>query len=192
MISSVKGAIQSIGDKYVVIQVAGIGVQVYVPGSVTETIGREGDSVVLHTTLLIRNDVPILYGFPAPGGKRLFDLLQEVSGVGPRLALDILDAMTPDDAAVAIVSGNADLLSSVKGIGKRTAGRIVIDLQSKLQKEWEAAAVGTMGPNGEVMAALQALGYSPAEVQQAVTDLGDTEIPLEEQVRQALQRLARE
>ena len=81
--------------------------------------------------------------------------------MGPRLALDVLDALTPDDAAVAIVSGNADLLSSVKGIGKRTAGRIVIDLQSKLQKEWEAAAVGTMGPNGEVIAALQALGYSP-------------------------------
>ena len=192
MISSVKGVIQSIGDTYVVVQVGGIGVQVHVPGSVTETIGREGDPAELHTTLLIRNDAPILYGFPTPGGKRLFDLLQEVSGVGPRLALDILDAMNPDDAAVAIVSGNADLLSSVKGIGKRTAGRIVIDLQSKLQKEWEAAAVGTMGPNGEVVAALQALGYSPAEVQQAVSALEDTEAPLEEQVRQALQRLVRE
>ena len=137
--------------------------------------------------------MPTLYGFPVPEGKRLFDLLMGVSGIGPRLALELLAAMTPDDAAVAIVSGNTDLLSSVQGIGKRTAGRIVVDLQAKLQREWESAAVGVGDAHDEVAAALQALGYSAAEVRQAVSSLGDVDdASLEERVRLALQSLARE
>ena len=193
MIASVHGVLDSIGDDHVVVRVAGIGLLVYVPTPVAETLGVAGDRVSLYTTFLVRDDVPTLYGFPAPEGKRLFDLLMGVSGIGPRLALELLAAMPPDDAAVAIVSGNTDLLSSVPGIGKRTAGRIVVDLQAKLQREWESAAVGVGDAQGEVAAALQALGYSAAEVRQAVSSLGDVEdASLEERVRLALQSLARE
>ena len=193
MIASVHGVLESVGDDHVVVRVAGIGLLVYVPAPVAETLGVAGDQVSLYTTFLIRDDVPTLYGFPVPEGKRLFDLLMGVSGIGPRFALDLLAAMTPDDAAVAIVSGNADLLSSVPGIGKRTAGRIVVDLQAKLQREWESAAVGMGDAHGEVAVALQALGYSIAEAQQAVSSLGDVgDASLEEQVRLALQSLARE
>ena len=193
MIDSVHGVLESIGDDHVVVRVAGIGLLVYVPTPVAETLGVTGDQVSLYTTFLIRDDVPTLYGFPVPEGKRLFDLLMGVSGIGPRLALELLAAMTPDDAAVAIVSGNTDLLSSVSGIGKRTAGRIVVDLQAKLQREWESAAVAVGDANGEVAVALQALGYSAAEVRQAVSSLGEVgDTSLEEQVRLALQSLARE
>ncbi len=193
MIASVHGVLESIGDDHVVVRMAGIGMLVYVPTPVTETLGVAGDQVTLFTTFLIRDDVPTLYGFPVPEGKRLFDLLMGVSGIGPRLAMDLLAAMTPDDAAVAIVSGNADLLSSVPGIGKRTAGRIVVDLQAKLQREWESVAVGVGDAYGEVAVALQALGYSVAEVQRAVSSLGEVgDASLEEQVRLALQSLARE
>jgi Holliday junction DNA helicase RuvA len=193
MIASISGTLESIGDDHLVVRMAGIGFLVYVPGSVTETVGTVGDAVTLYTTLLIRDDVPTLYGFPTLEGKRLFDLLMGVSGVGPRLALDLLAAMPPNDAAVAIVSGNADILSSVPGIGKRTAGRIVVDLQAKLQREWEAATVGAVGSHDEIATALQALGYSAAEAQRSITALGDVaELTLEEQVRLALQHLARE
>lgn len=193
MIDSVHGVLESIGDGHVVVRVAGIGLLVYVPSPVAETLGVAGDQISLYTTFLIRDDVPTLYGFPVPEGKRLFDLLMGVSGIGPRLALELLAAMTPDDAAVAIVSGNTDLLSSVPGIGKRTAGRIVVDLQAKLQREWESAAVGVGDAHGEVAVALQALGYSTTEVRQAVSSLGDVgDASLEEQVRLALQSLARE
>ena len=193
MIASVHGVLESVGDDHVVVRVAGIGLLVYVPTPVAETLGVAGDRVSLYTTFLIRDDVPTLYGFPVPEGKRLFDLLMGVSGIGPRLALELLAAMTPDDAAVAIVSGNTDLLSSVQGIGKRTAGRIVVDLQAKLQREWESAAVAVGDANGEVAVALQALGYSAAEVRQAVSSLGEVgDTSLEEQVRLALQSLARE
>jgi Holliday junction DNA helicase RuvA len=193
MIASVQGVLESIGDGHVVLRVAGIGLLVYVPTPVAETLGVAGDRISLYTTFLIRDDVPTLYGFPVPEGKRLFDLLMGVSGIGPRLALELLAVMTPDDAAEVIVSGNTDLLSSVPGIGKRTAGRIVVDLQAKLQREWESVAVGGGDAQGEVAVALQALGYSAAEVQQAVSSLGDVgDTSLEERVRLALQSLARE
>ena len=193
MITSVHGTLDSIGDDHIVVRVAGVGLQVYVPGPVTETLGVVGEQVALHTTLLIRDEVPTLFGFPTAEGKRLFDLLLEVSGVGPRHALGLLSTMSPDEAAVAIVSSNADALSAVPGIGKRTAARIVVDLQAKLQREWEAAAIAAWGAREDLAAALQALGYSAAEVQKAVSALGDVaELSLEEQVRLALQQLARE
>ncbi len=193
MIASLRGVVQAIGDDHVVVNVGGVGFMVFVPASATETIGSVGDVVTLHTTLLVRDESPLLYGFPTPQGKRLFDALLGVSGVGPKLALAVLSTFSPDDAAVAIVSGNADLLSSVRGVGKRTAGRIVIDLQAKLQREWEAAGAATSGVSSDVSAALLALGYSAAEVQRALGALRDAgALPLEEQVRLALQSLARE
>lgn len=193
MIASLTGVLLAIGDGHLLVGVGGVGFLVYVPAPVTETIGAAGDAVTLHTTLLVRDETPVLYGFPTLQGKRLFDALLGVSGVGPKLALSLLGAFSPDEAATAIVSGNADLLSSVHGIGKRTAGRIVIDLQSKLQKEWEAAAVTLSSASNDVAAALLALGYSAAEAQRAVAALKDVSgLPLEEQVRQALQSLARE
>lgn len=194
MIASVHGTLDSIGDDQVVVRVAGIGLQVYVPRSVTETLGIVGQQVTLHTTLIVRDDSLALFGFPTPEGKRLFDLLLGVSGVGPRHALDVLSAMTPDEAAVAIVSGNVDAMSAVRGIGKRTAGRIVVDLQAKLQREWQAAAVGAVrDAYQDLAAALQALGYTAPEVQRAVAALGDVvDFSLEEQVRLALRQLAKE
>ncbi len=193
MIASLRGVLQAIGDDHVIVNVGGVGFMVSVPASVAETIGGVGDAVTLHTTLLVRDESPVLYGFPTPQGKRLFDALLGVSGVGPKLALALLSTFAPDEAAVAIVSGNADLLSSVRGIGKRTAGRIVIDLQAKLQKEWQAVGPATSSASGDVSAALLALGYSAPEVQRALGSLKDAgALPLEEQVRLALQSLARE
>ncbi len=194
MITSVHGTLESIGADHVVVRVGGIGLQVYVPGPVTETLGVVGQQVTLHTTFLLRDEVPMLFGFPTTQGKRLFDLLLGVSGVGPRLALGILSAFTPDEAAIAIASGNTDALSSVRGIGKRTAARVVVDLQARLQREWEAAAPAAAGDShGDVAAALQALGYSAPEVRKAIAALGDEAgLSLEEQVRHALQQLAKE
>ena len=85
--------------------------------------------------------------------------------------MGILSAMTPDEAAVAIASGNTDALSAVRGIGKRTAARVVVDLQTKLQREWEAAApTVARDAHEEVAAALQALGYSTPEVGDLVVE----------------------
>ncbi|MEE8442210.1 MAG: Holliday junction branch migration protein RuvA [Dehalococcoidia bacterium] len=193
MIAFVRGILESTGNDQIVVRMAGVGLQVHVPASVAQTVGNVGDEVTLYTTLIIRDDSLTLFGFPTQEGKKLFDQLLAVSGVGPKYALGLLSAMTPNEAAMAIVSGNADALSAAPGIGKRTAARIVVDLQAKLQREWEAVAIESWDAYGEVIAALQALGYSAAEVQKAASALGDvSQLPLEEQVRQALQQLARE
>ena len=193
MISSIQGILEAIGPDHIVVRVGGVGFHVNVPSTAVETLGPEGQPVTLFTSFLIRDEVPTLFGFAKAEERRLFDLLLGVSGVGPRLALELLSTLDANEAAVAIVSGNTDALASVSGIGKRTAGRIVVDLQAKLQREWEAATVGGTDGRNDVAAALQALGYSAAEALRAVTALGDVaELSLEEQVRLALQQLAQE
>ena len=191
MIASVQGVLQSIGLDHVVVQVGGVGLQVQVPSSALDSLGPLGSQVALQTFLVIRDDAVTLYGFPASEEKRLFELLVGVNGVGPKLALSTLSVMSSEEAAVAIVSGNVDALARVPGIGRRTAGRIVLDLQGRMEQEWGMPVAVAQQAHGELAAALGALGYSPSEIHSAVTELGDlSELSLEEQVRQALRRLA--
>lgn len=192
MISSINGTLESIGINHVIVRVAGVGLQVYVPNTFTDTLGPVGEQVNLYTTLLVRDDSLTLYGFPTLDGKRLFDFLLGVSGVGPRHALGMLSTMAPNEVAIAIVSGNVDVLSTVPGIGKRTAGRLIVDLQAKLQREWEAIDVALSDSRGDAAAALQALGYSTSEVQKAISKLIDSrELSLEDQVRLALREISK-
>lgn len=191
MIASVQGVLQSIGPDHVVVQVGGVGLQVQVPSSALDSLGPVGSQVTLETFLVIRDDAVTLYGFPTPEEKRLFELLVGVNGVGPKLALSALSVMSVGDAAAAIVSANVDALAKVPGIGRRTAGRIVLDLQSRMEQEWGMPVAIVQQAHGDLAAALGALGYSPSEIHSAVAELGDlSELSLEEQVRQALQRLA--
>ena len=191
MIASVQGTLEYIGPDHAVVKVGGVGLQVQVPSSALASLGQVGSQVTLYTTLVFRDDALALFGFPTPEDKRLFELLIGVSGVGPRLALSLLSVMTAGDAAVAIVSGNADLLGKVPGIGRRTAGRIILDLQGRLEQEWGVPIAVAQQAHGDLATALGALGYSASEVHKAVADLGDLSgLSLEEQVRRALQRLA--
>ena len=191
MIASVQGVLQSIGPDHVVVQVGGVGLQVQVPSSTLDSFGPVGSQVTLETFLVIRDDAVTLYGFPTSEEKRLFELLVGVNGVGPKLALSALSVMSVGDAAAAIVSANVDALAKVPGIGRRTAGRIVLDLQSRMEQEWGMPVAIVQQAHGELAAALGALGYSASEIHSAVAELGDlSKLSLEEQVRQALQRLA--
>ncbi len=193
MIASVQGTLEHVGPDHVVVQVGGVGLQVQVPTSVTASLGAVGSQVTLYTTLVLRDDALALYGFPTPEGKRLFEMLIGVSGVGPRLALSVLSVMSAQDVAVAIVSADSDALGKVPGIGKRTAGRIILDLQGRLEQEWGIPVAAAQQAYGELVAALAALGYSASEVQGTVAALGEvSELSLEEQLRRALQQLARE
>ena len=193
MIVSIHGALDQIGPDYVVVQIGGVGLQVQVPTSVPSSLGKVGSQVTLYTVLVFREDALALYGFPTPEGKRLFDTLIGVNGVGPRLALSVLSVMSTQEVAAAIVSGDADALGKVPGIGKRTAGRIILDLQGRLEQEWGVPATAAQQAYGELVAALAALGYSASEVQAAVAALGDiSKLSLEDQLRRALQQLAGE
>lgn len=168
----------------------GVSLRVYVPASAVGELGPIGREVHLHTHLVVRDDGFTLYGFPSPDALRLFQLLLGVGGIGPRLGLALLSALGPYNLAAAIASGDEVALSQVSGVGRKMAGRVVLELGERLQREGVPVAAGTA--DGELVAALMALGYSAQEVRQA---LASPELPpdasIEERLRHALQRLGR-
>ena len=193
MITGVRGVLEAVGDSFVVVGIGGVSLKVFTPGSTIEDLGKVGDTVRLHTQMVVREDDISLYGFPTAQGLRLFQLLMTVSGIGPKSALALLGAENPETLAVAIVSGNTQRLQKVPGIGKKTSERLVVELREKLQKETELLASGaaTREPEqDDALDALLSLGYSANEAQRALSKVPTGKgIPLEERVRQALQKL---
>ena len=189
LISSVHGPIESVGPDTVNIRVGGISLQVNVPSSTARDIGGAGDQVRLFTCLQVREDSLTLYGFTNEDARAAFEALIGVSGVGPRVALNVLSAMTPGALAVAVGAADTDAFVAVPGVGKKTAGRIILDLRGKLAED--LLADRSSAGDGDALDALTALGYSPAEARAALASLGPARsAPVEERVRQALQRIA--
>ncbi len=191
MISTLEGTLEYRGADSVIINVGGIGFQAYVPGSTLSQLGAIGDKLSLYTHLHLREDNISLYGFASEKELALFKNFISISGIGPKAALSLLSALAPEQLAMAITSGNVDIISQVPGIGKKTANRLVIELRSKLEKEWKEAALPLAPENADAVTALTSLGYSLREATQAVSTLPDsTELSLEEKVKLALQQLA--
>ena len=190
MIATLKGTLEYRGVNSVIINVSGIGFQVYVPGSTLSQLGTIDNRVSLYTHFHLREDNASLYGFATEAELALFRNLISVSGIGPKAALGLLSAMDPEQLVIAITSDNSDFISQAPGIGKKMAKRIVVELKSKLEKEWEGAALPLAAENADVVAALTSLGYSVREASQAASNLPvSSELSLEEKVKQALQQL---
>ncbi len=192
MIATLEGTLEYRGVDSVIINVGGIGFQVHVPGSTLSQLGAIKDKVSLYTHLHLREDNVSLYGFASEEELGLFKNLISVSGIGPKAALALLSALNPEQLAMAIASGNVDVISQVPGIGKKIAGRLVVELKGKLEREWKKGAVLPLAAeNIDAIAALTNLGYSLREATQAVSNLPDSaELSLEEKVKMALQQLA--
>ena len=172
MIASIKGKLESLGGDGAIIDVNGVGFQVYMPTSTLSELGAVGGQVKLFTHLHLREDNVALYGFATAGELELFKALINVSGLGPRLALAMLSAMDLETLMAAIATGNADLLTGIPGIGKKMASRLVLELKDKLDAGWALApAAQTIQDNADVMAALTSLGYSVAEATRAVAGM---------------------
>ena len=174
------------------LDVGGVFYKVSMPGSSIGMLGKPGDVVRVHTHLYVREDQMALYGTTDERQLRLFESLLTVSGIGPKVALSILSTMPPDSLESAIAAGNVDLLTRIPGIGRKTASRLVLEMKGKL--DLVAAAGITASPSAatEVVEALSTLGYSPAEIQSALTSLPkDQELGVEEMVLLALKRLGR-
>jgi len=188
MIASLYGKLESLGSDGAVINVGGIGFRVYMPTSTLSTLGKIGEEVKLHTYLHLREDNAALYGFASTEEMGLFQNLISVSGLGPRLALAMLSAMTTERLVMAIANGSADLLTEIPGIGKRTADRLILELKEKIGAGWATTpAVQLAEENADVLAALTSLGYSVAEANRAVASLpADSKLSLEDRVKQAL------
>jgi Holliday junction DNA helicase RuvA len=188
MIASLKGRLESLGGDGAVIDVGGIGFRVYMPTSTLTTLGAVGSEVKLHTHLHLREDNATLYGFASAEELGLFRVLIGISGLGPRLALAVLSAMSTESLAAAVTTGNADLLTGIPGIGKKMANRLVLELKDKLGAGWAIAPAAQVAQeNADVLAALTSLGYSVSEATRAVASLTrEQEISLEDKVKLAL------
>jgi len=186
MIAGLKGKLQTIGSNWAIIDVGGIGFQVYMPTSTLSTLGAIGEEVELHTHLHLREDNATLYGFATAEELGLFQTLISVSGVGPKLALAMLSTMSAEKLAMAISTGSVDLLTMVPGVGKKTANRLILELKGKVA--WVGVPAELAPEDTEVLAALTSLGYSVREATRAVATLPqDQKLSLEEKIKLALQ-----
>ena len=193
MIAAVEGTIVSRGTNTVTVKAGPVSLQINVPGSLISRLGHPGSTVLLHTHLHVREDIIALYGFATGQERALFEQLITVSGIGPKVALALLTALSADQIASGIISGNADLLSQVPGIGKKTAARVILDLKGKLEKGWEGEIIAAVtDADSDALAALTGLGYSIREAMQALSAIAQTEgMSVEDRVRLALQQLAK-
>jgi Holliday junction DNA helicase RuvA len=189
MIGSLRGPVTHIGPDYVVVELGGVGYRVSVAPKLMASLRpeREAHFFVHH---LVREDQQALFGFGSPEELAFFELLMTVSGVGPRLALAITSAYPVMRLQLAIVTDDLDLLTSVSGVGRRTAQRIGLELKEKLHAA--GVAVGPGAPSdSDVVAALESLGYTASEARRAAGSVAGTDGALDTRIKAALQELAR-
>ncbi len=192
MIAGLRGTVESKLPDGVLLSVGGIVLKVHLPLSTLDRINGDSGQVYLHTHLYVREGAMALYGFASRQELELFELLLTVAGVGPKVALALLSALSPSRLTSAIAQKDIALLSSVPGVGKRIAERIAVELRGKLEKAGHPSAeAGVAGLHGQVVAALTALGYSPAESQAALRALPpDDNLDVGQAVRLCLAFLA--
>ena len=188
MIATLRGEITQIEDNAVILEVGGVGLRVSVPAPVRSR-AKVGDIILLYTHLAVREDALTLYGFESQGERELFNILLGVDGVGPKVALSVLSTMTIDSIQRAVFADEADILSRVPGVGKKTAQKMALHLKDKLKPMDALATMAAMtDKDSEVLAALTALGYSVVEAQSAIQALPkDAPDDTEERLRMALQ-----
>ena len=187
MIATLRGEITQIEDTALIIEVGGVGMRVFAPAPLRTKL-KVGEVAFLYTHLVVREDALTLYGFESQTDRDLFNLLLGVDGVGPKVALSVLSTLTLDAVQRAIFAEEADLLSRVPGVGKKTAQKIALHLKDKLKPSDALAHVAAMTDfDSEVLAALTALGYSVVEAQAAIQSLPkDAPTDVEERLRRAL------
>jgi Holliday junction DNA helicase RuvA len=189
MIASLHGKLESVSSDWAIIDVGGLGFQVYMPTSTLSSLGAIGEDVKLYTHLHLREDNATLYGFASTDELGMFQSLINVSGLGPKLALAMLSAMSVDKLTMSIATGSSDLLTVIPGIGKKMAERLILELKEKIGAGWITTPAAQLAQeNTDVLAALTSLGYSVAEANRAVATLPpSSDISLEERIKQALQ-----
>ena len=201
MISYVKGALAEKSGDRIVVEAGPVGLGIYVPLSVLEVLPPLGEEVKIYTYLQVREDDLSLYGFLNRQDLDMFRRLIGVNGLGPKGALGILSALSPDDLRLAILTGDAKAISKAPGVGAKTAQRIILDLKDKVSAEEmlasvadteERTSVPLMQEAGrEAATALVALGYSNLEASKAVKNVQITEdMDAEAVLRASLKYLA--
>jgi Holliday junction DNA helicase RuvA len=198
MISHLNGILEHIDKNHLVVDVGNVGYHVNVPTSALVRLPKIGEKIKLFTYQVVREDELSLYGFLAKEERNLFSLLLTVNGVGPKASLSILSGFPIDKLVTAITKGNVDLLSTVPGVGKKTAQKLVIELKEKVAKAYAIKpsdmAIGMGGDEpvvSDAISALISLGYSPREARDAILKSGIdlSSQGVEDIIKQALKSL---
>lgn len=192
MIGSVRGTVlERTPAGEVLVEVGGVGYRVLVPSG-TLSAAEPGTATFLVTHLHVRDDAMVLYGFASREERDTFEILIATSGVGPKLALAMLSAHSPNSLRRAVAEGDLDALCLVPGVGKRTAQRLLVDLRARLDLpdlEVDLVEGDHAGARAEARAALAELGYGTEEIRAALADV-PADASVEDQLRRSLQRLA--
>lgn len=188
MIGFLSGILHDTDDRGLIISVAGVGYQVIPSASVTNNNTKIGLPIELFIHTHVREDQLALFGFSTKEELKLFELLLSVSGVGPKSALAVLSAGSPDEVRTAIAAADVEFFKSVSGIGKKTAQRIIVDLKSKVGSISELDLSDLGAQHQELFLALRSMGFKPQEFKDAVK-LVDSSLPLDKQIKQALKHL---
>lgn len=193
MIALISGTLRERDGDTVLIETAGgVGYSVTVPLGVVERLPGNGSPIRLHTELVVREDSWALYGFDRPAERGVFQRLLTASGFGPRLALALLSTLGAERTVRSIRQRDIAALSTVSGIGKKKAERLVLELRERFEELGVELPPAASGPGEEALAALTRLGYAPAQAEGAVRDAlaADGASDTAQLIRQALQRLA--
>ena len=189
MITQLEGELVGSGVDWIDLKLVGITVRVFVPENTVDGRNLTDGLLRVYTVFVIKDDSPILYGFKDSETRSVFDSLNKVGGIGPKLALSILSKFDYNSLTVAVESGDGDSLSQVPGVGKRTASRIMLELSGKLQlqsdSDLETAEVESL------VQALTSLGYSNSEVFKVINSGNISSLStVEEKIRACLEILS--
>ncbi len=200
MIGYLKGEVAGIYEDRIVLEVGGIGYNIYMPASSLELIDGIGSNVKIYTYLLVREDALLLYGFLTKDDLDFYKKLITVNGIGPKGALALLSVMTVDELRFAILSGDSKQIGKAPGIGPKTAQRLIIDLKDKVEPAlaFDVPARDDEPSGGRMMnkvleeaaEALVALGYSQTESYKAVKSVENCD-DVESVLKEALTKMSR-
>lgn len=192
MISHLSGKALHTTDKSVTLDVSGVGYLVYTTTDTLFQINSLGENMVhLWTHMSVRENAIELFGFFNIEELEFFQMLIEISGIGPRGALGIIGMGSVDTLKNAIASGDTGYLTKVSGIGRKTAEKIVLELRDKLSLRGHSAESGTLRSESDVAQALMSLGYQQHEIREALKDLPPTAIDTNSRIKEALKILGR-
>lgn len=207
MLAYIKGILEIKASDYVVIDVGGLGYKVFMSAIGMEKLGKIGDTVKAHTYYRVREDDISIFGFNTNEELRMFELLLSVSGVGAKTALAMLAVCSPSEFVLAIVSEDIKVLTSIPGIGPKSAKRIILELKDKIKKEQQMQELTNASNTSkefsetnikvkqlieddnkvqEAIAALQVLGYNKKEIEKAFMKIEKANLTTEDLIKKGL------
>ena len=190
MIGRIKGTLLEKNPPHILVDCNGVGYDIDVPMSTLYQLPEIGNSVVLHTHHLVREDAQQLFGFATENERETFRTLIKISGVGARTALTILSGMSVTDIALAVSMQDTSRLMTVPGIGKKTAERLLLELKGKFGTDLQSSAGSTSSASSELLQALIALGYSDKEAVSALKQVPN-DASVSDGIRLALKTLSK-